>query len=119
MNSLVDIIIIVLVFCSLVLVFLRTARKVPTYTFKQLKDKNTDIDKLVKMKYGFKTIQDLVSMCIIGSAVNSMNSNCILVWGALIYGIVLYLILAFALYNFKMKIEDLKKNSLSKSVDKE
>ncbi|NRN84868.1 hypothetical protein IMAU30040_00802 [Lactobacillus helveticus] len=118
-NSLIRVVLFTLIVCTLILGILWKARKVPTYNFKQLEDKNTDIDKLTKMSYGYKTMQDLIGMCIIGVAVNSIQSSTFCVWFALIYGVGLYLIIAFALYDFKIKITDLKDNSKSYDLIKQ
>lgn len=115
MNSLSWVVLITLIVCTIILAILWNARKVPTYNFKQLKEKNTEIDKLIKLSYGFKTIQDLIGMCIIGAAINSIQAKSVIVWCALIYGIILYLIIAFALYNFEVKVTDLK--DIGKSYD--
>lgn len=114
MNSLSTIVLITLILCSIILGCLWGSRKVVSYKMKELKEKQTSIDKLIKLKYWFKTIQELIGMCIIGAAVNTIQSGDALTWGMLIYGLLLYVLIAYAIYDFEMTLIDLKKKQSAK-----
>lgn len=120
MDSLNNVVVIVLILCSVILAFLWKSRKVPTYTLKQCIEKQTSTDKLITLKYWFKTIQELVGMGIIGSAINTIQNESVLTWVILIYGLALYLIIALAIYNFEITLIDLKKRQQNKQkLDKD
>lgn len=68
------------------------------------------------MKYGLKVIQELIAICIIGAVINIIliDSKNGWLWLVFIYGLLLYGVIAFAIYDFEMSLDDLKEKEKNK-----
>lgn len=77
-----------------------------------LETKNTNYNKLLKLRFAFITIKEIDSMIIIGFAVNIVSSICS--WGIIaliVWGLIIFILCNYFVYKIDYSINNCKSNA--------
>lgn len=102
------VVLIALAIFLVILIVLWPSRRAEVLSLKQICDKNTEVDKLNRLKAGFTLIKDITEICIIGLAINFIHNNESIF--VLLFGLVLYIIVFVSIYIIDASVRNINKN---------
>lgn len=88
-----------MIFIIILWLFAYKEKDLKFHTIKEIRNRNSEKDKILKLRHIIELVKEIISMCVIGAAVNVIPQNTDPVsWFVLVYGLCIYILASFLLF---------------------